>query len=108
MISATTTTITLVTPEEKARQEIDRQLDACGWIVQDHKSMNIMAGQGVVVSEFPLKTGSVDCLFYLDGKVAGVIEAKPEGRTLRGVTSISSGSRTRASRILKTFPSRTF
>ena len=36
-----------VTPEEKARQEIDRQLAACGWLVQDHKAMNIMAGWGV-------------------------------------------------------------
>jgi hypothetical protein len=25
-----------VTPEQKARQEIDRQLVACGWLVQDH------------------------------------------------------------------------
>jgi type I restriction enzyme S subunit len=34
-----------VTPEEQARQEIDRQLAACGWVVQNHKAMNIMAGR---------------------------------------------------------------
>jgi type I restriction enzyme R subunit len=79
-----------VTPEEKARQEIDRQLAACGWIVQDHKAMNIMAGPGVAVREFPLKTGYADYLLYVDGKVAGIIEAKPEGHTLTGVEVQSS------------------
>jgi type I site-specific restriction endonuclease len=26
-----------MTPEQKARQKIDQQLDACGWIVQDYR-----------------------------------------------------------------------
>ena len=79
-----------MTPEEKARQEIDRQLAACGWIVQDHKAMNIMAGPGVAVREFPLKTGFADYLLYADAKVVGPIEAKPEGHTLTGVEIQSS------------------
>ena len=78
------------TPEELARIEIDRQLIACGWIVQDHKAMNIMAGPGVAVREFPLKTGFADYLLYVEGKVAGVIEAKPEGYPLTGVEVQSS------------------
>ncbi|MBI4194436.1 MAG: DEAD/DEAH box helicase family protein, partial [Betaproteobacteria bacterium] len=79
-----------MTPEEKARQEIDRQLVACGWIVQDHKAMNIMAGSGVAVREFPLKSGFADYLLYADGKVIGIVEAKPEGHTLTGVEVQSS------------------
>ena len=51
-----------LTPEQQAREEIDRQLAVCGWIVQNHKAMNIMAGLGVAVREFPLKTGFVDYL----------------------------------------------
>lgn len=51
-----------MTPEELAREEIDRQLAACGWVVQDHKSMNIMAALGVAVREFPLKSGFADYL----------------------------------------------
>ena len=47
--------------------------------------MNISAGLGVAVREFPLKTGYADYLLYVDGKSAGVIEAKPEGHTLKGV-----------------------
>ncbi len=65
------------TPEALAREEIDRQLAACGWIVQDHKAMNIMAGPGVAVREFPLKTGYADYLLYVEGRVIGLVEAKP-------------------------------
>ena len=42
-----------MTPEEKARHDIDRQLDQCGWVVQDRTEMNISAGPGVAVREFP-------------------------------------------------------
>ena len=42
-----------MTPEEKARREIDRQLEQCGWLVQDHARMNLSAGLGVAVRCFP-------------------------------------------------------
>jgi len=77
-------------PEDLARQEIDRQLEQCGWVVQDHKAMNIMAGLGVAVREFPLKTGAADYLLYVSGKVIGLVEAKPVGHTLTGVELQSS------------------
>ena len=55
--------------------------------------MNIHAGRGVAVREFPLKwtdgaeirSGSTDYLLYADGWAVGVIEAKPAGHTLEGV-----------------------
>jgi type I site-specific restriction endonuclease len=74
-----------VTPEQKARQKIDRQLDQCGWLVQDYRNMDLSAGLGVAVREFPLTTGHADYLFYLDRRALGVVEAKPEGHTLTGV-----------------------
>ena len=37
-------------PEDKARLEIDRQLEQAGWIVQDHREMNLSAGPGVAVA----------------------------------------------------------
>ena len=73
------------TPEQKARKKIDRQMEECGWIVQDIRDMNISAGTGVAIREFPLKTGFADYLLYANGKAIGVIEAKPEGHTLTGV-----------------------
>ena len=74
-----------MTPEDKARQEIDNQLKECGWIIQNMSDMNIMAGPGVAVREFQLTTGEADYGLYIDGKVAGVIEAKKKGHTLTGV-----------------------
>lgn len=78
-----------MTPEQEARLEIDRQLEQCGWLVQDFRQMNISAGQGVAVREFPLTTGHADYMLYADGKAIGVVEAKPKGHTLTGVETQS-------------------
>ncbi len=74
-----------MTPEQKARQKIEQQLVQCGWTVQDYRKMNISAGLGVAIREFPLKTGFADWLLYGNCKAIGTIEAKPEGYTLTGV-----------------------
>lgn len=47
--------------------------------------MNLYAGRGVAVREFPLQTGFADYLLFVDRKAVGVIEAKAEGVTLSGV-----------------------
>ena len=75
------------TPEQEARETIDRMLDQSGWDVQNLKAANIRANKGVVIREFPLKSGhgSADYLLYVDGQAAGVIEAKKKGTTLTGV-----------------------
>lgn len=75
------------TPEEEAREDIDVALEAAGWIVQDASRAQIHAGRGIAIREFPLKRGhgSADYLLYLDGKAAGVVEAKKAGDTLTGV-----------------------
>ena len=48
------------TPEELARINIDKQLTACGWTVQSRAEMNLYAGRGIAVREFPLSTGKAD------------------------------------------------
>lgn len=40
-----------MTPEEKARQEIDRLLVVAGWVVQDYDQLNLGATSGVAVRE---------------------------------------------------------
>ena len=74
-------------PEQDARQEIDRLLTAAGWHVCSFKQADIHAARGVAIREFPLDAGhgDADYLFYIDGKAAGVIEAKRQGATLTGV-----------------------
>ena len=73
------------TPEELARINIDKQLAACGWTVQDMSGLNRYASFGIAVREIPLATGEADYLLFVDGKALGVIEAKPEGTMLSGV-----------------------
>ncbi len=73
--------------EAPARQRIDELLAKAGWAVQDAQTVNLYAGNGVAVREFRLKPGhgQADYLLYVDGKAAGVVEAKPVGFTLTGV-----------------------
>ena len=73
--------------EQHARENIDHLLTAAGWLVCDADKVNIHAARGVAIREFPLKTGHgfADYLLYVDGKAAGVIEAKKAGVTLSGV-----------------------
>ncbi len=75
------------TPEQQARDQIDRMLDAAGWAVQDLARANLHARRGVVIREFPLESGHghADYLLYVDGSAAGVVEAKKVGTTLTGV-----------------------
>jgi len=77
-------------PEQQARGNIDRLLEAAGWHVCDASAANIHAARGVAIREFPLPGyGFADYLLYVDGKAAGVIEAKKEGVTLTGVETQS-------------------
>ena len=78
-------------PEQEARKAIDRLLEQAGWVVCDANAANIHASRGVAIREFPLPGhGFADYLLYIDGKAAGVIEAKKEGATLTGVETQSA------------------
>ena len=80
----------MMTPEQESRQLIDRQLMEAGWEVQDYKTLNLSSSLGVAVREFPLEGGiTADYMLFIDRKAVGVIEAKPEGTTLGGVSEQS-------------------
>ena len=76
-------------PEQEARKQIDAQLIACGWVVQDYKQFNPGAGRGIALREVPLKSGMCDYLLLVDRKAVGVIEAKKAGTLLSGVAEQS-------------------
>ena len=80
-----------MTPEQKARIQIDTLLEQAGWALQDVHSLNLSAARGVAVREFGLKPGygTADYLLYVDGEAVGVVEAKPAGYTLTGVETQS-------------------
>lgn len=65
-----------VAPEQLARRDIDEQLEACGWVVQDSKSAAVAAAQGVAVREVSTMAGRADYVLYVDRQAVGVIEAK--------------------------------
>jgi len=45
------------TPEQKARREIDINLAAAGWLVQNRDDIDLTAGRGIAVREFQMKQG---------------------------------------------------
>lgn len=64
-----------------------RPPDHCSRLAYCDASLtNFHAARGVAICVFPLPGyGAADYLLYIDGKAAGVIEAKKEGHTLTGV-----------------------
>ena len=77
-------------PEQQARAQIDAQLAACGWVVQDYRAVDFSAGRGIALREVPLNTGPCDYLLLVNRQALGVIEAKKEGTTLSAVADQSS------------------
>ncbi len=71
------------TPEQIARDNIDRQLNECGWIIQNKKKINLTAGLGVAVTEYQTDIGPADYVLFVAGKPIGVIEAKKEEEGVR-------------------------
>lgn len=76
-----------LTPEERARILIDEQLKQAGWVVQDREAIDLVNHVGVAVREVIMEkwAGRADYVLYLNRKMVGVIEAKPQGTTLMAV-----------------------
>lgn len=73
-------------PEEQARVLIDEQLQAAGWVIQDYRSANLHAADGVAVREVPTTEGPCDYMLFWKRRAVGIVEAKPEGTPLLGVS----------------------
>lgn len=74
-----------MTPEQRARKNIDDQLAAAGWVLQDYREMNPGAARGIAIREYPTDSGPADYLLMVDRIHIGVIEAKPAGTVLSPV-----------------------
>ena len=72
-------------PEDQARLDIDKMLEASGWVIQDFKELDLSAGFGIAVREFPLSKEHSDYALFVDRNPVGVLEAKKVGWTLSGV-----------------------
>jgi type I restriction enzyme R subunit len=65
-------------PEQIARDLIDAQLRAAGWVIQDRDSINFNIGQGQAVREYLTDSGPADYVLFVDGQPVGVNEAKKD------------------------------
>jgi type I restriction enzyme R subunit len=74
-------------PEQIARDKIDAQLIAAGWLVQSKSEMNLAAGwaeaqevpwppAAIAVREYSTEVGPADYVLFIDKKPLGLIEAK--------------------------------
>ncbi len=73
-----------LTPEAKARLNIDKQLVAAGWEIQNKDTANLSANNGfVAIREYPIDVtpenkGYADYLLFIAKQPVGVVEAKKE------------------------------
>lgn len=63
-------------PEQLARDQIDKQLIECGWIIQGKSKINLAASLGIAVREYQTDIGPADYVLFVDKKPVGIIEAK--------------------------------
>ena len=80
------------TPEQKARNDIDRKLNDSGWVVQGKSRIDWNASRGIAVKEYLTDVGPADYVLFVDKKPVGIIEAKrdEEGHRLTVVEGQSS------------------
>ena len=80
------------TPEQKARNEIDKKLNDAGWIVQEKSMIDWSASRGIAVKEYLTDVGPADYVLFVDKKPVGIIEAKrdEEGHRLTVVEEQSA------------------
>ena len=69
------------TPEQIAREAIDRRLNDAGWVIQDMNKINLSAALGVAIREFPTSTGPVDYALFVAGKPVGVAKPPSSSKT---------------------------
>ncbi|MDM8564947.1 type I restriction-modification enzyme R subunit C-terminal domain-containing protein [Candidatus Halobeggiatoa sp. HSG11] len=64
------------TPEQIARDNIDKMLVAAEWLVQSKQDIDLTANKGVAVREYQTNAGPADYVLFVDKKPVGIIEAK--------------------------------
>lgn len=69
-----------LSPEARARVDIDLMLEAAGWVFQNRNAIDLFAGRGVAVREFMLiGNKEADYLLFVDRQAVGALEAKKQG-----------------------------
>ena len=90
-------------PEQKARNGIDRKLNASGWTVQEKSKIDWGVSRDIAVKEYLTDVGPADYVLFVNKKPVGIIEAKKdeEGHRLNIVEEQSSRYATSKLKYLK-------
>ena len=64
--------------EQIARDLIDAQLAAAGWLVQKLKDLNFNAAPALAIREYQTDIGPADYVLFLNKQPIGIVEANPE------------------------------
>ncbi len=84
-----------MTPEQKAREVINRMLNDAGWVIVDRASYS-PGLSAVAIEEGIMKGGlEADYLLFLNGKAIGVLEAKREEVALSDIVVAQAENYTR-------------
>lgn len=86
-------------PEQLARDQIDQQLIACGWVIQHKDKINLAAGPGIAIREYLTDAGPADYVLFVDRKPVGLIEAKREEEGVRLTIHEEQSNEYRTSRL---------
>ena len=65
-------------PEQIARDNIDKQLHAAGWAVQDKDKIDWNESIGIAIREYQTDAGAADYVLFVERKPVGILEAKKE------------------------------
>ncbi|MDF1547323.1 MAG: type I restriction-modification enzyme R subunit C-terminal domain-containing protein [Bacteroidales bacterium] len=70
-------------PEQAARDNIDKQLSAAGWAVQDKDKIDWDKSIGIAIRGYLTEVGPTDYVLFVERKPVGIIEAKKEDEGLK-------------------------
>lgn len=70
-------------PEQAARDNIDKQLRAAGWTVQDMDKIDWNESIGIAIRGYQTDVGPTDHVLFVERRPVGIIEAKKEEEGLK-------------------------
>ncbi len=73
-------------PEQAARDNIDKQLHAAGWAVQDKDKIDWNESIGIAIRGYQTDVGPTDYVLFVERRPVGLIEAKKEDEGLKLIT----------------------
>lgn len=79
-------------PEQAARDNIDKQLRAAGWAVQDKDKINWNESIGIAIRGYQTDIGHTDHVLFVERKPVGIIEKSFKENKPRSLVQMATGA----------------